>query len=208
MHRRCQEKFIKKPTGSNNLLLRSCHFHEYHEYVQSAGTGPSLERFYKIRFSLPPVGGIWAILSTSLNSIQNNFARVHGGATSASEASPLVKNHRVSMMPRCKKWMGRVVITPGTVADRHGRTYVMHMRNICATQVKTYVRRIWDIRETYAKHIWHINVIWNWIALCLCFTYVQVCKFMCFLYVGGEKKLCKSRKLLEASKLGGYKTNP
>lgn len=80
----------------------------------------SLERFCKIRFSLPPLGGIWAILSTSLNSIQSNVARVHAGATSASEAFQLVKNHRVSMMPRCKKWMERVVITPGTVADRHG----------------------------------------------------------------------------------------
>ena len=60
-------------------------------------------------------------------------------------------------------------------------TYVMRMWSVCAAQVKTYVSRMWNICETYAKYMWHINVFWDWIALCLCFTYVYVCEFMCFL---------------------------
>ena len=61
-----------------------------------------------------------------------------------------------------------------------GGTYVMRMWSVCAAQVKTYVSRMWNICETYAKYMWHINVFWDWIALCLCFTYVYVCEFMCF----------------------------
>ena len=53
-------------------------------------------------------------------------------------------------------------------------------------KVKTYVSRMWIISETYAKYMWHINVFWDWIALCLRFTYVYVCEFMCFFYVGGK----------------------
>ena len=67
-----------------------------------------------------------------------------------------------------------------------GGTYVMRMWSVCAAQVKTYVSRMWNICETYAKYMWHINVFWNWIALCLCFTYVYVCEFMCYFYVGGK----------------------
>ena len=67
-----------------------------------------------------------------------------------------------------------------------GGTYVMRMWSVCAAQVNTYVSRMWNICETYAKYMWHINVFWDWVALCLCFTYVYVCEFMCFFYVGGK----------------------
>lgn len=67
-----------------------------------------------------------------------------------------------------------------------GGTYVMRMWSVCAAQVKTYVSRMWNICETYAKYMWHINVFWDWIALCLCFTYVYVCEFMCF-FMSEEK---------------------
>ena len=62
-----------------------------------------------------------------------------------------------------------------------GGTYVMRMWSVCAAHVKTYMSRMWNICETYAKYMWHINVFWDWIALCLCFTYVYVCEFMYFL---------------------------
>ena len=65
-------------------------------------------------------------------------------------------------------------------------TYVMRMWSVCAAQVKTYVSRMWIISETYAKYMWHINVFWDWIALCLRFTYVYVCEFMCF-FMSEEK---------------------
>ena len=76
------------------------------------------------------------------------------------------------------------------------------MQNICKTHMKhthlcwwnvcdAYVKRMCsaseNICEPYVKHMWnicetHINVFWDWIALCLlCFTYVYVCEFMCFL---------------------------
>ena len=61
----------------------------------------------------------------------------------------------------------------------------MRMWSVCAAQVKSYVSRMWNICETYAKYMWHINVFWDCIALCLCFTYVYVCEFS-FFYVGGK----------------------
>ena len=76
----------------------------------------------------------------------------------------------------CKTHMKHRFLCWWNVCD----AYVMRMWSVCAAQVNTYVSRMWNICETYAKYMWHINVFWDWIVLCLCFTYVYVCEFMCF----------------------------
>ena len=76
-------------------------------------------------------------------------------------------------------------LTRGTYTYPSGRACKTYVKLIYETYTFTLVESMWCVCEAYVQR--HINVFWDWIALCLCFIYVFVCDFMFFLcYV--EKK--------------------
>ena len=63
------------------------------------------------------------------------------------------------------------------------------MRCVCEAYVQRKWKHMWVVCETYVKHMRNtcdtINVFWDWIALCLCFTYIRL-RIYVLSYVGGK----------------------